>query len=113
MARWLALAAVGLVVAVGVAYAASRLASPEVGLVSEPVSAGAKLAPKPARPQAPAHPRKKRRRRSQPPATTSAPPPPAATTATTPPQPPPTRQTNTSTTPSRPTHREDDGHRDD
>ena len=45
MLRWITLAMAGLLVAVAVAYAASRLASPNVGLTSEPVSAGAKLAP--------------------------------------------------------------------
>ena len=46
IAAWLALALAGLVVAVGVAYAASLLASPDVGLTSEPLSAGAGLAPR-------------------------------------------------------------------
>src|SRR3954451_8180002 len=46
VAGWIALALVGLVVAVGVAYAASLLASPDVGLTSEPLSAGARLAPR-------------------------------------------------------------------
>ena len=42
---WIALALVGLVVAVAVSYAASRLASTKVGLTSEPLSAGLRLAP--------------------------------------------------------------------
>ena len=42
---WIVLAVAGLLVAVAVAYAASRLASPHVGLSGEPVSAGARLAP--------------------------------------------------------------------
>jgi hypothetical protein len=63
MLRWVALALAGLLVAVAVAYAASRLASPHVGLTSEPVSAGAKLAPAPAPRPAP--------RRRHPPAPTT------------------------------------------
>lgn len=42
---WSALALAGVLIAVGVSYAASRLASPRVGLSSEPITAGAKLAP--------------------------------------------------------------------
>ena len=42
---WVALAIAGLLVAVAVAYAASRLASPHVGLSGEPISAGGHLAP--------------------------------------------------------------------
>ena len=42
---WSTLALVGVLIAVGVSYAASRLASPHVGLSSEPITAGAKLAP--------------------------------------------------------------------
>lgn len=42
---WATLAVIGLLIAVGVSYAASRLASPDVGLSSEPITAGSKLAP--------------------------------------------------------------------
>jgi hypothetical protein len=57
VAGWFAIAIAGLVIAVGVAYAASRLASPNVGLSSEPLSAGARLAPRsrPAPRPRPAH----------------------------------------------------------
>ena len=57
---WIALALAGLLVAVAVAYAASRLASPHVGLSGEPISAGRRLAPRvqpkprPVRPRLPA-----------------------------------------------------------
>ena len=43
---WVALALVGLVVAVGVSYAASQLSKPKVGLTSEPISGVSELAPK-------------------------------------------------------------------
>lgn len=43
--RWLGLALLGIVVAAAVAIAASRLASQQIGLASEPVSAGDALAP--------------------------------------------------------------------
>jgi len=45
---WVALALVGLVVAMGVSYAASQLSKPTVGLASEPISRVTELAPKPA-----------------------------------------------------------------
>ena len=47
---WIALALAGLVVAVSVSYAASRLSKPQVGLTSEPVPGVTELAPKPSRP---------------------------------------------------------------
>ena len=47
---WVALALAGLVVAVMVSFAASRLSKPTVGLASEPVSGVTELAPKPRRP---------------------------------------------------------------
>lgn len=50
--RWLALALLGILVAAGVSIAASRLVSQQIGLASEPISAGDALAPtttKPAR----------------------------------------------------------------
>ena len=43
---WVALALVGLVVAVSVSYAASQLSKPKVGLTSEHVSGLSELAPK-------------------------------------------------------------------
>lgn len=43
--RWLGLALLGIVVAAVVAIAASRLASQQIGLASQPVSAGNALAP--------------------------------------------------------------------
>ena len=45
---WVALALVGLVVAIGVSYAASQLSKPTVGLASEPISRVTELAPTPA-----------------------------------------------------------------
>jgi outer membrane biosynthesis protein TonB len=43
--RWVGLALVGLLIAAGVAVAASRLASQQIGLASEPIEAGNALAP--------------------------------------------------------------------
>jgi hypothetical protein len=43
--RWLGLALLGIVVAAAVSIAASRLASQQIGLASQPVSAGDALAP--------------------------------------------------------------------
>jgi hypothetical protein len=43
--RWLGLALLGILVAAGVSIAASRLASQQIGLASQPVSAGDALAP--------------------------------------------------------------------
>ncbi len=43
--KWVSLALVGLLVAAGVAIAASNLASRQIGLASEPISAGDALAP--------------------------------------------------------------------
>lgn len=45
--KWVGLALVGLLVAAGVAIAASNLASRQIGLASEPISAGDALAPAP------------------------------------------------------------------
>ena len=42
---WFALALVGLLVAAGASLAASRLASQDIGLASEPLTAGDSLAP--------------------------------------------------------------------
>jgi len=43
--KWVGLALAGLLVAAGVAIAASNLASRQIGLASEPISAGDALAP--------------------------------------------------------------------
>lgn len=50
-AKWLGLALLGLLIAAAVAIAASRLASQQIGLASEPISAGDALAPAVASPQ--------------------------------------------------------------
>ena len=78
---WVALALGGLVVAIGVSYAASQLAKPTVGLASEPISRVKELAPTPVRGKGTsAHPKRHRDhspdRTAPPPSTTSAPPPP-------------------------------------
>lgn len=44
-AKWVALALVGLAIAIGVAIAAANLASQQIGIASESVSAGDTLAP--------------------------------------------------------------------
>ena len=44
--RWIALALLGVLVAVGVSIAASGLVSQQIGLSSEPISAGDALAPR-------------------------------------------------------------------
>jgi hypothetical protein len=44
--RWIGLALAGVLIAAAVAFAASRLASQQIGLASEPVTAGDALAPK-------------------------------------------------------------------
>jgi hypothetical protein len=43
--RWTGLALLGIVIAAAVSVAASRLASQQIGLASEPISAGDSLAP--------------------------------------------------------------------
>jgi hypothetical protein len=43
--RWIGLALLGIAIAAAVAVAASRLAGQEIGLASEPISAGDALAP--------------------------------------------------------------------
>jgi hypothetical protein len=42
---WVVLALLGLAIAAGAAYAASRIATQPIGLSSEPISAGSDLAP--------------------------------------------------------------------
>lgn len=85
--RWFGLALLGILIAAGVAFAASRLASQQIGLASEPISAGDALAP---RAKAPGRPGK-RPRHSAPATTPSVTTPPATTTA--PPHPTPTPET--------------------
>ena len=46
MMRWALLALVGVVLAAGAAYAASRLATQPIALESEPITAGESLAPR-------------------------------------------------------------------
>jgi hypothetical protein len=45
--RWLGLALLGILIAAAVSVAASRLASQQIGLASQPISAGDALAPAP------------------------------------------------------------------
>ena len=76
---WVALALAGLVVAMGVSYAASQLSKPTVGLASEPISRVTELAPKPVRGKdTRAHPKQHRDGSpdgtAPPPSTTTAPP---------------------------------------
>jgi hypothetical protein len=57
--RWFLLALLGIAIAAGVSVAASRLASQQIGLASQPISAGDALAParqKPQPNQPPRHP---------------------------------------------------------
>jgi hypothetical protein len=56
--KWVGLALIGLLIAAAVAIAASRLASQQIGLASEPISAGDALAPAVASPHAGRRPRK-------------------------------------------------------
>jgi hypothetical protein len=44
--RWLGLALLGVLIAAGVSIAASRLASQQIGLASQPISAGDALVPR-------------------------------------------------------------------
>lgn len=46
MIRWTLAALVGLLIAAGAGYAASKIATQPIGLQSEPISAGSGLAPK-------------------------------------------------------------------
>jgi hypothetical protein len=52
--KWIGLALLGLAVAAAVAIAAGNLASQQIGLASEPISAGDALAPHRTAPRAPA-----------------------------------------------------------
>jgi hypothetical protein len=51
--KWVALALVGLLVAIAVAFAGSRLVSRQIGLSSEPIGAGDQLAPRVVRTRTP------------------------------------------------------------
>lgn len=102
---WLVLAIVGLVMAVGVAYAASRLASPKVGLSSEPLTAGARLGPRTrgaTRPQ-PSHRRKGRKHNGSTQATPAPTTPSAPPVTPPPPAPTPPAPTPPAATPAAPT----------
>ncbi len=61
--RWLGFALLGIVVAAAVSIAASRLSSQQIGLASEPISAGDQLVPKAAAPATPRPQRRQHRRR--------------------------------------------------
>ena len=101
--RWIALALLGIAIAAGVSIAASRLASQQIGLASQPISAGDALAPHVShRPGAHGRPQK------------TAPPRTPTTQTTTAPQPPPvpaptTAAPTTPTGPSRSGGGEGDG----
>lgn len=91
--RWLGLALLGILIAAGVSIAASRLASRQIGLASEPISAGDALVPR-ASPRPSPH---GKRAHTKPPRTSvpSRPPPtttpqPAPVPSPTTPAPPPT-----------------------
>ena len=77
--RWVALALLGLLIAAGVSIAASSLVSQQIGLASEPISAGDALAPKASsranRHQGPRHKASPAKTPTEPPAETTAPPP--------------------------------------
>jgi hypothetical protein len=88
--RWVALALLGLLIAAGVSIAASSLVSQQIGLDSEPISAGDALAPQassqPNRHEGPRHKASPAKAPTEPaPAGTTAPSPPGSTE----PQPPP------------------------
>lgn len=90
--RWVALALLGLLIAAGVSIAASSLASQQIGLASEPISAGDALAPQASsranRHESPRHKASPAKTPTKPaPAETTAPPP--ASTEPKPPAAPP------------------------
>lgn len=82
--RWVALALLGLLIAAGVSIAASSLVSQQIGLDSEPISAGDALAP-----QASTRPNRPGPRHKRSPTETPAAPAPAETTAPSPASPEP------------------------
>lgn len=81
--RWVALALLGLLIAAGVSIAASSLASQQIGLASEPISAGDALAPRASsranRHQAPRHKASPAKMSTEPAPAEKAAPPPAST----------------------------------
>ncbi|MGZ8667338.1 MAG: hypothetical protein ACXWZM_09540, partial [Solirubrobacterales bacterium] len=89
--RWLGFALLGIVVAAAVSIAASRLSSQQIGLASEPISAGDQLVPKAVAPATP-RPRRRQHRRQHrdhaPAEQPTAPRAPSAPAAPTPPEPP-------------------------
>jgi len=84
--KWIGLAMLGILIAAVVAVAASRLASRQIGLASEPISAGDALAPQTAQPRRASKPQSTDR---TPESTTSVP---TTTTATPEPAPTPTTE---------------------
>ncbi len=89
--RWFGLALLGILIAAGVSIAASRLASQQIGLASQPITAGDALVPR-------ASPRPAPRKHSP-----GRPHTPAPTTTTQSTQPPPTTIPTSPTTPAGPT----------
>ena len=81
--RWLGLALLGILIAAGVSIAASSLASQQIGLASQPISAGDALAPKTK--EKPRHRPPKQHQASRQTTTTS---PPVSTTPPSQPEPP-------------------------
>src|SRR3954451_22639773 len=80
---WCLAAVAGVVLAAGIAYAASGLARAPIGLSSEPLSAGQGLAPKPTAAATAAPKPKRKRTKPKPAATTTPSPAPVATAAPT------------------------------
>jgi outer membrane biosynthesis protein TonB len=60
-ARWIGLALLGMLIAAAISIAASRVASQQIGLASEPISAGDALAPRAQEQKAPTRPRPRHR----------------------------------------------------
>lgn len=112
---WTALAVAGLVIAVGVSYAAGQLAKPSVGLTNEPVSAGARLTPAatPAGKAKPAAKPKRQRPRPQPQPTVAAPPPVTPTAPAPAPAPEPSAPVAPTGTQTAPHHHDDSSGSDD
>ncbi|MGB7587377.1 MAG: hypothetical protein WBM00_01570 [Solirubrobacterales bacterium] len=99
--KWIGLALLGIAIAAGISIAASRLASRQIGLASEPISAGDALAPA-AQPRS-VHPSRPRHRHrptttpavTTPPTTTIAPPPTPEVPETVAPEPQPEEPSHT------------------
>ncbi len=60
-ARWIGLALLGMLIAAAISIAASRVASQQIGLASEPITAGDALAPGAQEQEAPTRPRPRHR----------------------------------------------------